>query len=223
MALPATDAFTNAGATANLPTYSANWTVEAGGAGFFRVDGTTDVVFPDINGTDALARWNADSFNADQYSQGACKATDPTDPAWIGVAVRIATGAFTAYELQIFRDGSGTVSYSLDRANAGAFTNLATGAAMAWTSGDVLRLEVSGSATVALKMYKNGVQFGSTVNDSSAGRITSGSAGIAGFNNTASLATTLDNWEGGNVTAGGATTAPQRRRRQRIFGTGPYL
>jgi hypothetical protein len=223
MALPATDTFTNAGATANLATYSANWTVEAGGAAFFRVDGATDVVYPDINGTDALARWNADAFNADQYSQAACKATDTVDPAWIGVAVRIATGAFTAYELQIFRDGSGTVSYSLDRANAGAFANLATGAAMAWANGDVLRLEVSGSATVSLVMKKNGVQFGSTVTDTTGSRITSGSAGIAGFNNTTSLATSLDNWEGGNVTAGGATTAPQRRRRQRTFGTGPYL
>lgn len=207
MTLPATDTFTNAGATANLATYNSSWTVVAGGAAFFRVDGATDVVYPDINGTDAMAVWNADSFNADQYSQGAGKATDTVDPPWIGVAVRCATGAFTGYTLQIFRDGSGTVEYSLDRVNAGVFANLAGAGSLAWSSGDILRLEATGAgATVSLKMYKNGVQFGSTVSDSSASRITSGSAGIAGFSNTASLATSLDNWEGGNISAGGSTT-----------------
>lgn len=222
MALPATDTFTNAGATANLATYSSNWTVVAGGAAFFRVDGTTDVVFPDINSTDALAVWNADAFGNDQYSQAACKATDATDPPWIGVAVRCATGAFTGYELQIFRDGSGTVSYSLDRANAGAFTNLASGAAMAWANGDILRLEATGSATVSLKMYKNGVQFGGTISDSTGSRITSGSAGIAGFSDTASLATTLDNWEGGNVSAGSSTTLVNLERGTRGYMRGMY-
>lgn len=197
MALPVTDVLTN-GSTVALTTYSASYTQVAGS-----MEVTTSGM-RGASGTDHLAARNNESPNADQYSQGKITITGVGD--WVGVAVRAATASFTGYTLQWFDRSGGNVSYSLDRVNTGSFTNLASGT-VAWTNTDVGYLEASGTgATVTLIMKKNTVQFGSTISDTDAGRVTAanrvGFAAFDGTNNTAFMT----NWEGGNLAGGAATT-----------------
>lgn len=72
MALPATDSFNNAtGGSLALETYNASWTVHVGD---FSVGAGDDIASPSNSGAISMARWDADVFNADQYSQTALEA-----------------------------------------------------------------------------------------------------------------------------------------------------
>lgn len=188
MALPATDIFNNTGASpVALTTYSGSWTYSTGTA---VVDNAADNVYPTTSGNEFGAFWNADTFGADQYAQATLSTL--TSGVAVGVAVRAATGG-TYYGCYF----EGT-TYYLFRVNAGTWTQLATGT-QAWTDGDTLRLEVSGTSPCALVMKRNGTQFGSTYNDSDAARITSGAAGISAYGD--NTTPRIDNWEGSNLGA----------------------
>jgi trimeric autotransporter adhesin len=194
----ASDAFTT-GSTQSLSTYSANWVNNTGSMEVFAPGSVRGA-----SAVDHLYRNSVDTPNANQFSELACTVTGVDQ--WIGVAVRIVTGANTAYSLQIFDRSGGNVSYSLDRVNAGAYTNLATGT-VAWTNGDILRLEVSGTgATVSLVMKKNTTQFGSTINDTNGSRLTAaGSYGLAAYNSTNTA--NGDNWNAGDLSTAAALAA----------------
>lgn len=75
------------------------------------------------------------------------------------------------------------------------------------------KLEVSGSSPVSLKVYRNGVQQGSTYDDSSSGRYTTGTtAGIGGYTAGGSPSDVVqDNWTASDLAAA-ATSSPARRR-----------
>lgn len=187
--------FNGAGATTPLQTFDSSFTVLAGGIDVY----TAGHIRGHTAGTDSLLYHNATTPDANQYSQIAVTVSGVGD--WSGVACRCQVGAFTCYELQLFDRSGGNVSYSLDRCNAGSFTNKASGT-VAWTNGDILKLVAIGvGSTVTLRMYKNGVQFGSDILDTDAGRITTaGRVGIPAYDGTTNTAQ-ADNFEGGNYEA----------------------
>jgi chitodextrinase len=97
----------------------------------------------------------------------------------------------------------------------GAYYSLATGSAVTWQVGDVLRLEVTGSVDpVTLALYHNGVQVLSWLSTGSGYVRVGGSPGI-GIYSPSGTGLTLGDWEGGNLapdtqppTAPTAPTAP---------------
>lgn len=192
MALPATDPFTGSNGTL-LPSYSANW---ASNGGDLQIQ--SNAYAPNTSTTEIGARWTADAFNNDQYSQSTLVAKEGTADYTIGVGVRHAAAATKTY-YGYYADGDAT-SYIFKEV-AGTWTQL--GATLGGVSvGVVMRLEVSGT-TLTAKL--DGVTQ-TTRSDSS---ISSGVAGLTGYNTTA--AQRADNWEGGNVSAGGGSTLVARR------------
>lgn len=199
MALPATDAFTGTDGT-QLTTYSANWTLQLGD-----FDIQSNALAPDsLANSDSLACWTADTFNADQYSQIKIVAVS-TAPASIGPAVRVASGATTAYLL--FHSSA---AWELWKVVAGTWTKINNGASRTLQVNDVLRLEISGT-TLTVKI--NGVAQGSPTTDSD---IASGYAGLHANKDDANHRG--DDWEGGNLAAGGLSipVAMHHRRMQEM-------
>jgi hypothetical protein len=178
MALPATDTFTGTDYTA-LQTYSASWSISAGGFQIF-----TNSVFG-TGGTDNLAYWNADAFNADQYSQ-AVASTNVGTGVYMGVAVRASasTNGYVFY----FDSSTGYISSIV----GGAETVLGS-TITAPAEGVEVRLEVSGTT---LEVFYNDVSQGTRTSSAHS----SGSAGIYGYGTSAS-AHRVDAWEGGNLGA----------------------
>lgn len=179
MALPASDTFTGTDGT-QLTTYSSNWTIAVGSGGFII---QTNAARPNAIFQITLARWNADTFSNNQYAQGTLTAAN-SDPG--GVLVRAATDESSNFYGAMSDSDSSTEFF---KHVAGSYTLLSSLPFMA--TGDVIRLEVYGST---LAVYKNGIQHGATLTDSSHA---SGSAGLTGYS---SSATSIDNWSAGNLT-----------------------
>lgn len=201
MALPATDAFTS-GSNQSLTSYSASWTI---GMGAFNVH-TAGHVAGAAAGADSMAFWNADAFNAAQYSKvqtatGWVAAARP----FIGPAVRCSsTGGGAGYGVEF---GGGNEWY-LGRIVGASWTTVrdhTTGGAMTVADGDWVMLEVTtpdaNTVRVVLKhaaaATPNTFTTISTFDDTNANRLLSGSGGIAGYDNTSSPAAT--NFEAGNL------------------------
>jgi hypothetical protein len=180
MALPASDSFTGTDGT-SLPTYSSNWTIDTGNGGFII---QTNAARPNAIFQVSLVRWNADTFSNNQYAQGTITNAN-SDPG--GVLVRAATDGTSNYYGAMSDSDSSTEWFKYV---AGSYTLLSSLPFMA--NGDVIRLEVYGST---LAVYKNGIQHGPTLTDSSH---TSGAAGLTGYS---TGSTSIDNWSAGNLTA----------------------
>ncbi|OGJ01436.1 hypothetical protein A3G53_03110 [Candidatus Nomurabacteria bacterium RIFCSPLOWO2_12_FULL_44_11] len=177
LTVPATDNFDRADATS----LGSNWTQIGGANGI-----SGNKVRTNASGFQSdVAFWKANSFNADQYAQ-----INITNPQYAGILGPVVRGGGTwgqlteKFYVYSCRDSSGSV---FKRVN-GVETTLANLPGCA--SGDVLRLEISGST---LKAFKNGVQQGGNIIDTS---IVSGSAGLYFYN--AVTSARADNWEGGN-------------------------
>lgn len=210
MALPATDGFSQtSGSTQALTTYSANWAIVEGG--FNVPSGANAAAASALNYN--TARWTADTFNADQYSQSVITSTLLADGTFGGAAVRCQSGAVTLYHAHT--DGSNVY---VDKSVAGTKSGLAGPLSQSFAAGDVIRLEVTGTgATVTLKVFRAAAasptvftQIGSDITDTAGDRITAaGSAGIFcyDFNNAGNCRIT--NWEGGNLSSGDATVTGQ--------------
>lgn len=178
MALPATDVFTGTNGTA-LQTYSASWSINSGS---FNIQSNAVVC---ASGAESGARWNADTFNNDQYSQAII--TVAADYA--GVACRLDTGGAATYYGMYFQNSP---TGQFFRMVAGVWTQMGSDVPVA--SGSLVKIEAIGQQ---ITVYDDGVSINS-VNNSA---IASGSAGLTGFGTgTVSL---MDTWEGGN-TSGGA-------------------
>src|SRR3982751_2712704 len=181
MALPASDTFTAANGTA-LQTYNPSWSITIGS---FVIQSNS--VKTNSFATSSIARWNADVFSNDQYSQCTLAALT-IDPG--GVQVRVATnGTTNAYGA--ITDVDSIVEFH--KWVAGVYTNMSSLPFM--TAGNVIRIEAFGAT---LSVYRNGVQYGSTLTDSA---LASGTAGIGGFS---SSNTFLDDWSAGNLTSSSA-------------------
>jgi hypothetical protein len=89
MALPASDAFSGTNGQA-LTSYSSNWSLNAGNFEIF-----SNGIRSDVDSAETAARWNADSFTADQYSQ--LTITTVSGATYIGPAVRLKTDGSANY------------------------------------------------------------------------------------------------------------------------------
>lgn len=152
---------------------------------------------------ETCCRWNADTFNDDQYAF--ITATLLTASLFIGPAVRCSNSAETYY--LYYWDNNDR--YFAKMVN-GTFTDLVTPqTGVTNNTGDVLRLEANGT-TITAKV--NGVQDGSfSTTDSS---ISSGYGGLCGWGQAFGSDTSGDTWEAGNL-GGGAATLEQEGFRWR--------
>lgn len=201
MTLPATDAFNNTGGSSvSIDVYSSNWTIERG---TFIVPNTTDDCRSTGSGITCLARWNADTFDANHRSTA--KVSASPSGLYPGVAARVQAGAATGYTLLVSND-----YWEFDRINAGTETVLDSGSG-AVVSGDVIRLEVetTDASTVQLRYYHapaadpTNFTLRATYNDTSGSRITAaGQAGVSGYGDNGSTVG-IDDWEGANLAGGG--------------------
>lgn len=182
MALPATDNFNRADA-ANL---GSNWTGQI----------TDPIIEANTAGCNNAASnfhgawWNADSFNADQYSE----CTRGAGGNYSAVSVRASgTGSdmgFYAY----FNDGE--VIRARPAGLGGGQTTLAT--LTTYTNGDLVRISITGTT---ITVSKNGTPNATQPTDSV---LASGAAGLAFYNN--GVIARMDNWTGDNVASGGGGT-----------------
>jgi hypothetical protein len=185
MALPASDAFTNANGTA-LTTHDASWTLQTDAG--FRIQSNGVSPHNTVGSLEGGAYWNADTPDDNQYAEVVFTAGGI---GYIGPAVRMATGADSRYGAYT----NGTDSF-LFKIVAGTFTQLgATGPA--FSNGDTLRIEANGTT---IRLLKNGAESIS-VTDSS---LASGRIGITGYSSDTNTQAT--SWTGGNLSAGSSTT-----------------
>lgn len=189
--LPASDSFNFNSAAETLTSWNPSWTYA--GTSLFSVGtigGSVGACWSAAGNVIQLARWNADTFNNDQFAQAVIETLG--SGSYAGVSVRLNTaGTMTGYyvlfsnnndlSLRKMLAGSETVISTLTRTNA---------------VGETIRLEVSGT-TLSVKV-NGSVVIGPTTDSS----ITGGSAGIGGYGNDGG--TTMVNWQGGNLTAGTA-------------------
>lgn len=178
MTLPASDAFTGS----NWAALSASWTMKVGDLVIY-----SNGVIPNRAGEESAARWNADTFDNDQYSQVTYVAETAADVA-IGVAARMATAAAITY----YGWYASTAASYLFKVVASTWTQLGSDGASPAVN-DVMRLEISGT-TVTPKLNGTTADIGAQ-SDSA---IASGAAGLASFNS--STGARIDNWAGGNLT-----------------------
>ena len=170
--LTVTDAFNGTGAL------SANWTVTNGG---WNQIGSGQV-FPTVSGASDGARWTANAFNANQYSEVVLGALSSLGGDAIGPAVRVSS-AGDYYCLLV--DGG---NWFLQRYAGGVFQgNIATAAAT-FAVGDTVHLEISGTTLTAK-------HNGATLTTQTDTNLAIGAVGIASWGASGGL----DSWIGGDL------------------------
>lgn len=189
MALPATDNFT--GADFTFPP-SANWTA---------IDGNLQILSNQCDGVAADGNcdyWNADLFNHDQYSQCVMYGyTESTVGQGGGPAIRL-SGTVVGYFANVESTSQITL-YRLDGDET--YTNLTTITGLSLTSGvSVIRLAGRGSS---LRVLVDNVDVGGADDPFYSG----GAPGIFIFGSDFKA----DDWEGGNMPAGGSFQIPRLR------------
>jgi len=182
MSLPATDSFNTAFAQ-QLTDYSPNWTNVTGS---FQVPVTDDVHSREFN-VEAMARWNADVPNANQYSQIKITALGDGPGYAIGVTCRLSSSSPTCYEYY----GTSTASYMYAWV-AGIYDQLGS-SGVAYITGSTYRLECNGTD---IKPLKNGI-MADIGNQTDSSVSSANYLGLGGYSN--GSATRGDDWEGGNL------------------------
>jgi len=178
MALPATDTFTT-GSDQLLTTYSASW---SNSISTFNVLAATDDVVGNAAFAEHGAWWNADTFNANHYSQVVVSAINIDQ--WVGAACRM-TASGNYYGL--YGQTNSRESFEM---NGGTFTTKAVNGTLSVS--DVVRIEAN-STTITCKI--NGSTVGALgFTDSTH---TGGSAGITAY----TTGSRLDTFEGGDLAA----------------------
>lgn len=176
------DSFTRANATV----LGTNW---VNNLSTMQISGNAAVAAANVY---ALASYEGQSFNADQFSRATIKAVDGYG---VGVAVRTGTaGTYTAYEF--FCSTAGEV---LQKIVSGITTTLATPSGVC-AANDVIELDVAGTYLTAIH---NG-SVDATFSDSS---IASGAPGVTAGNGGTVTNDALINWVGGNLASNGGTTS----------------
>ena len=185
MALPATDSFTDTNGV-QLEDHNASWTVLTND--FDIQNNMVEVDGAEAEG--AIAYWNADAFNNDQYAELDYSA-EAVSYQYMGVSVRINAEA----------DGYDFSSCGLDSAmgrfDNGVWTRLGS-AGSSLVVGERMRLEAEGTT---ITPFVDGDEFSppGAVTDAT---YSSGSAGLSGYA-LSPYGTLGDNWEGGNLGGGG--------------------
>jgi chitodextrinase len=174
----------------------ANWSKPIASADNLIV--TNNQVGVDVEDVHNYAYWSANSFSNDQYAQAVIGKIG----AWTGVILRADGVQDRFYMAFVFAANDYRIYSRWD----GAYYSLSTGTSVTWQAGDIIRLEVTGSADpVTLTMYRNGTPVLSWVSTGSGMVKNGGSAGL-GIYSPAGMGLTMDNWEGGNLP--GDTQAP---------------
>jgi hypothetical protein len=144
-------------------------------------------------GNECGSYWNADTPNNDQYAQ--IRVTFNSGDYGAGPAVRISTSVNTFYVLWV----NDRYTVILWKRLNGNWTNLGTYSVPFINSGDLLRLEVSGTTLTP-------IIAGTTYATKTDSDIASGMVGMmCNYNNGY---TSLDDWEGGNLGAAGGLSIP---------------
>lgn len=171
-----------------------NWTANSAESGTLTIVSNAVARGTD---SDASSIYNAVAWPNDQYSEITIGTVDSIVGNGMGPICRSpSSSAKTYYRFIVSSSG-----YELLKFVAGVNSSLASGTGTTFAGGDVARLECTGGATTTLKMFKNGVQFGGDITDSSSA-ITSGNAGIA---YSSSSDETIASWAGGDLGGGGGT------------------
>jgi hypothetical protein len=176
-------------------------------------------VFPTVVNRVSLARFTGSTFSGNQYSEATISARNGSTVE--GVAVRIQSntngsgyalldyyGAFYTI-VRIGDTGSSLrIVQASDSLNGGRLKDFAVKPA----TGDVIRLEVSGSPTPTLTAYRNGVLLGSVVDTGTSdwtGTYPPLSGGQPGFLMFTSISPAssvqLSEWKGGDLLSGTVT------------------
>jgi hypothetical protein len=206
MALPATEDWVQStGSDQDITTFDSKWTEIGGG---MHVPSGVAQFEPD-GGAYNTSRWNADTFNADQYSQTVITSTQISGGIYCGPAARCQSGADTSYHIDT---NGGSVYLSKDV--AGSPTTLAGPlGGVSFAAGDVCKLTVEGvGATVTVKVWKALAASPTTFveqysyDDTAGDRITTaGYAGVFAYGSSTDYGGGA--WEGGNIGGGGGGPA----------------
>jgi hypothetical protein len=162
-----------------------NWTLGLNGAG-----GNITLTSNQVSCTgvyNAFAYRNTGTFANNQYSQIKFTAT-PSSSEVGGPAVRCSAGTNGAYAY-IFTVYNSTTGGFYCHYTGDNWVQIGSDVSISVTTGDVLKLTVSGSV---LTIYQNGTQRGTATDANN--RIASGRAGFNGLNSV-----TFDDWEGGDL------------------------
>ena len=184
MALPATDDFEGSGSVVELTTYSSNWTRSNGTIavhplGYIYSSAVNQHQYP----------WNADSFDADQYSEVVVK-TPGSGAGWVGAGTRMAS--LTGYGF--YADYTDMRLLRFTGAGAASILSSSTTNSIA---GNTHRIESEGSTHTC---YIEGSTTGAPSAQTDATYASANPAGLCG----SGLATTIsvESWAAGNL--GGA-------------------
>lgn len=141
---------------------------------------------------ECAAYWDEaeNNFTDDHYSE--IELVESNASGYVGAMVRCSISGVDYYA--VFFGAAGDDNIYVSRWDAGTETNLAV-IPYVFSVNDILRVEVTGQATVSLVIKINGVQQGSTVNDNNAARKLTGQPGVWMFSNTSFG----DNWEADNL------------------------
>jgi hypothetical protein len=160
------------------------------------------------NGVKCPARWNGTgTFTNDQYALCKIYGAASFGLSQVGVIVRASADTHTGvdgtdYYFAAINDNGGTNSQAvLGKVVNGTRTDILTSDSRVWAAGDALALEAEGTV---LRVYQNATLIYSTTDAS----LTTGKPGIFAYAPSSSTALVGDDWEGGNLTAGGSSIAP---------------
>lgn len=174
----ASDTFIGTNGTA-LTSHSANWTLNTG-----TYEIQSNALEPTAVSANGMASWNAITPNANQYAEVTLGILTGGVGVYLGPAVRIATSGFVGYRCVI--TSAGDVALQLEN---GSETTIASSSGHTYTTGDVIRLAISGSSLTC-------TQNGTTIASGSDGTLTSGRAGISSYNTSG---TRITSWRMGNL------------------------
>lgn len=185
----------------NRASLGANWAQIANGVGgSISINSSTRATGATGNGAEnAAARWvGAGTFTANQYAAAKLLNFDYQNANyWAGVIVRASGDTDAArdfyYAIVQMDDGGPSYTTRVGKVVNGTDTSLAN-VDQAWSVNDVISLEVEGTS---LRVFRNGTQIaGLNATDAS---LSTGAPGII-----LSQSFYLDDFEGGNITAGSA-------------------
>ncbi len=166
-----------------LSSCDSNWTLL--GSSVFTL--SSGKVYSNLTTANTMAQWTAGSFNVNQYAE--ITLSTLSGAGYIGVAVRTQTGAHSGYGAYANNQDVKIVEWSGGSVTSTHYTG------SAYSPGDILRLEISGT-TLTLK--KNGTTV-TTVSDEAT--YSSGRPGLAGYGNTSN--TNGDSWYAGSLASQG--------------------
>lgn len=190
--LPAIDNFNRS----NSSTLTGSW---------ITLTGAIQITSNEVTGNSAdsstvpVAYWNADTFPTDQYAEVTYTAVSG-DGSGAGVSLRIHSGTTGPYH---YLCAASNTAVNIGRIINGASYSSLNTTAVAFTIGDVLRCEVSGTgATVTITAKKNG-SLVLTATDTNSDRILYGQAGVFTY-----LATGTNRIDGFSAGALDASSGP---------------